>query len=112
MAVTDRGSLPGHPPDLVGPGSQLVEAQGRGQRRERIVLEQVAGLGALLPQSLVILVLVLGRLAVGADAPLLLPEVLEGSRDARHAAGSGEPGTEFKSPGKLWKKTGERRGSR
>lgn len=74
--TTDRGSLPGHPPDLVGAGSQLVEAQGRGQRRERVVLEQAAGLEAVLPQGLVILVQVLRRLAVGADALLLLPEAL------------------------------------
>lgn len=44
VIFTDRGSLPGHPPDLVGVRAQLVEAQGGGQRRERVVLEQAAGL--------------------------------------------------------------------
>lgn len=87
--ITDRGSLPGHPPGLVGGRAQLVEAQGGGQRWERVVLEQLASLEAALPQRRVVLVQVLHRAAHRADAPLLLPEVLQGGRDARHAARSG-----------------------
>lgn len=87
--LTDRGSLPGHPPGLVGGRTQLLEAQGRGQRRERLVLKQLSGLEAALPQNLVVLVQVLHRLAVGADALLLLPAVLQGGRDTRHGAGAG-----------------------
>lgn len=88
LILTDRGSLPGHTPGLVGGRAQLLEAQGGGQRRERLVLEQLAGLKAALPQNFVVLVQVLHRLAVRADALVLLPAVLQGGRDARHDAGS------------------------
>ncbi len=84
-----RGSLPVHPPDLVGVGAQFVEAQRGGLRRKRLILEQTAAFEAALPQSLVVLVQVLHRLSVGAAARLLLPEFLQCVRDARHAAGSG-----------------------
>ena len=89
---TDRGPLPGDPADLVGGRAQLVEAQGGGQRREGVVLEEAARLQAALPQSLVVLVQVLHRLAVGSDAPVLLPAVLKGGGDARHDAGLEGPG--------------------
>lgn len=100
---TDRGSLPGHPPDLVGVRAQFVEAQGGGQRRERVVLEQAAALEAALPQSLVVLVQVLHGLAVGADPPVLVPAVLQGGRDARHAAASGAWSREPGRFGESWK---------
>lgn len=95
LILTDRGSLPGHPLDLVGGRAQFVEAQGGRQRRERVVLEQAAALEAALPQTLVVLVQVLHGLADGADAPVLVPAALQGGRDARHAASGAwnrEPG--------------------
>lgn len=72
---------------LVRGGPQLLEAQGGGQCREGVVLEQGAALQAAGPQSLVVLVQVLEGLAVGAEAPVLVSAALQGGRDARHVDG-------------------------
>ncbi|KAG7217982.1 hypothetical protein INR49_008134 [Caranx melampygus] len=85
--VTDRRPLPRHPPGLVGGGTKLVEAQGGWQRREGVVLEELPALEAALPQRLVVLIQVLYGPAVGAEALVLVPEALQGGRDARHDVG-------------------------
>lgn len=81
---THLGSPPGDAPHFVGTWSQLVEAQGRGQRLEAVVLEQAPSLQAAGPQRLVVLVQVFHRAVVGADAACALSHVLQLARDARH----------------------------
>lgn len=79
--------MPADPPDLKGPGSQLLEAQRGGHGGKSLVLEELSGLEAALPQTLKVLVQVLHGPTVAPDALTLLPGVLQRGRDARHGAG-------------------------
>lgn len=75
--LTHCGSDPVHPVDLGRTASELIEAQGRRQRWECVVLEQGATFQALSPQILEVLVEELDGLAVGSDALVLVPEALQ-----------------------------------